>query len=94
MRKARQTNQAQPHQVARPRNAWWRPAPGILFITILMAEFGARDGAVDQASVGIVVGERSLGSGAHSEVEEPLGHRRYDIRSSPVEPVGLHRRPL
>src|SRR5712691_8814514 len=50
--------------------------PGILFVTVLMeAEFGARDVAVDQASVGIVVGEPSLGSSAYSDIEERLRHR-------------------
>src|SRR6266852_2620044 len=51
-------------------------SPGILLVTVLMeAEFGARAVAVDQASVGIVVGEPGLGSGTYSEVEERLGHR-------------------
>src|SRR5258708_26963886 len=42
-------------------------SPGIFLVTVLMeAEFGARDIAVDQASVRIVVGEAGLGSGART----------------------------
>jgi hypothetical protein len=37
------------------------------------AGFGTRDVAVDQASIGIVVGEPGLGSVDYSEVEEPSG---------------------
>src|SRR5260370_37826984 len=49
---------------------------GIFFVTGLMeAEFGARDVAVDQASVRIVVGEGGLGSGAYGGIQEHRGPR-------------------
>src|ERR1700674_2013309 len=51
-------------------------SPGIFLVTVLMeTEFGARDVAVDQASVRIVVGEAGLSSGAYGDVEESRGHR-------------------
>src|SRR5216684_7569316 len=51
-------------------------SPGILLVTVLMeAEFGARDVAVDQARVGIVVGKPGLGGGTRGEVQERTGHR-------------------
>src|SRR5712691_10847170 len=50
-------------------------SPGILLVAVLVkAEFGARDIAIDQASVGIIVGEPGLGSGTCSDVEERPGH--------------------
>ena len=48
--------------------------PGVLLVAILMqAELGARDIAVDQASVGIVGGEPTLGGGAYGEIAEAAG---------------------
>src|SRR5262245_43815289 len=62
-------------------------SPGILLVAVLMkAEFSARDIAIDQASVGIIVLESSLGGGTCSDVEERAGHRRPRNSS-----VGIHR---
>jgi hypothetical protein len=61
--------------VTRPDQEYGRQAerngddrsPGILLVAVLMeAEFRASDVAIDQASVGIVVGEPRLGGGAFS----------------------------
>src|SRR5262245_33719637 len=59
-------------QAKRNRDDW---SPGILLVPVPMkAEFGARDIAIDQASVGIIVRELGLGSGTCSDVEEWAGH--------------------
>lgn len=55
--------------------------PGIFLITVLMQTESRSSGvAVDQASIGIVLGESGFGSGAHGEIHERIGHGGPGLR--------------